>query len=258
MSGIFNKEYGFVPCLAGKQLWKVPKFSYMKSPRPDFGFMLLTDGKIDITYESGEISACPGEIVFLPKNSYYEVHFHIESGSVEDYLINFEADADSLNIKHPIKIASHISEECKEKFVSFVEENHNFDEVTFKRMGDFYLLFHLIMNSHREDSPREKMLVKAKELLKNDNDISIREIAKECAVSESGLRKIFVDDMGMSPNKYRIDIKIDKARYLLEATDMTVGEISDSLGFFDTAYFCKIFKTKVGVTPKKYSKLKKL
>ena len=81
------------------------------------------------------------------------------------------------------------------------------------------------------------MIARAKALLSEDDGYSIEKIAKDCAVSESGLRKIFKDNLGVSPIQYRITEKITKAKYLLEATDMTVDEISDKLGFFDTAYF---------------------
>ena len=84
------------------------------------------------------------------------------------------------------------------------------------------------------------------------------EIAKECAVSESGLRRIFKEQTGMTPVEYRLAARINQAAYLLEATGMSVSEIADKLGFFDTAYFCKIFKRQMGMTPREYSKNKKM
>ena len=38
----------------------------------------------------------------------------------------------------------------------------------------------------------------------------------------------------------------------------TVSEIAEELGFFDVAYFCKVFKKQMGVTPKQYSQNKNI
>ena len=46
----------------------------------------------------------------------------------------------------------------------------------------------------------------------------------------------------------------EKAKMLLETTDIPIKEISDSLGFYDTAYFYKTFMKAIKITPKEYRK----
>jgi AraC-like DNA-binding protein len=72
------------------------------------------------------------------------------------------------------------------------------------------------------------------------------------------LRKIFSDQIGISPTQYRLKEKLNQAKYLLESTDMSVGEISDNLNFYDTAYFCKLFHKQMGLSPKQYRQNKML
>ena len=62
----------------------------------------------------------------------------------------------------------------------------------------------------------------------------------------------------MTPVEYRLYAKLRRAAYLLESTDMSVCEVSNEIGFFDTAYFCKVFKKHMGITPKQYSHNKKI
>ena len=69
---------------------------------------------------------------------------------------------------------------------------------------------------------------------------------------------MFKEQTGITPVEYRLYAKIKKASYLLESTDMTVYEISEQLGFFDAAYFCKMFKKYKGMTPKQFSQNKKI
>lgn len=63
---------------------------------------------------------------------------------------------------------------------------------------------------------------------------------------------------GMSANEYIRQVRMAKAKdYILEGK-MTMGEISDTLGFSSQSYFRETFKTVFGVTPTAYvSSLKK-
>ena len=56
----------------------------------------------------------------------------------------------------------------------------------------------------------------------------------------------------MSPNEYRINERINKAKKLLMSENMTVQEVAVILGFENVGYFCKLFKEKTGTSPGKY------
>ena len=70
-----------------KQYWNKSKYSYLTTPRPDFGLMLILSGSVDFVTEAGTVSARAGNAIFLPKHSHYEAHF---GGDVEDYLVCFD------------------------------------------------------------------------------------------------------------------------------------------------------------------------
>ena len=53
-------------------------------------------------------------------------------------------------------------------------------------------------------------------------------------------------------DRYRIDIKMDMAKKMLENSDTSVTRIAELLGFESNAYFCKLFKKKNGITPSEY------
>ena len=60
--------------------------------------------------------------------------------------------------------------------------------------------------------------------------------------------------MGMSPKQYILEKKIARAKEFLDATEASILEISNSVGFLDPLYFSRIFKKKVGVGPEEYRK----
>ena len=256
---MFEKQCNLVPTKAFQQHWSQARFSYMENPRPDYGIMLVLNGQIDfVSPQMDTLCAKAGDIIFLPKNSYYEARFRIELGEIDNYLINFEADKDFEYAK-PMLISENASFSSADLFHQFIDENYKKESMDFRSKGLFYLLLDSILNENetRKSVPNE-IFEKAKILLKKTENIPISQIARECSVSESGLRKIFSDKIRMSPTQFRLKEKFNQAKYLLESTDMSVGEISDKLSFYDTAYFCKMFHKQTGMSPKQYRLNKKL
>lgn len=49
-------------------------------------------------------------------------------------------------------------------------------------------------------------------------------------------------------------IRLAKAENLIKTTDLNISEIVYSIGFTSRSYFCKIFKTEYGCSPKQYKK----
>lgn len=79
----------------------------------------------------------------------------------------------------------------------------------------------------------------------------IDKLAKFVQLSTSNFYKIFKQEVGMSPNEYILQIRIDKAKELL-MHPISVNEVAYETGFSDANYFIKIFKKMVGTTPKHY------
>lgn len=255
----FNSDVNFLPTLARKQHWKEKNFSYLKMPRPDNGLMFLLNGRIDFIFKSGMVCAKKGDIIFLPQGSYYEAIFHTEYGDTDNYLINFNAAEVPVALRYPQKIVKNSTVEIERAFKQFVEEKYNCEDRKFKEKGNFYILLDMILNIDNVSvSSVDKTIENAKILLQGNEDMTISQIACRCSVSESGLRRIFKENTGMSPVQYRMTVKISKAKYLLESTDMTISAISDMLNFYDAAHFCRVFQKNTGVTPKKYLQTKKL
>lgn len=256
---MFENNCNFIPKNVIKQHWTQSRFSYIKNPRPDYGIMLVLNGQIDfVSPQMDTLCAKAGNIIFLPKNSFYEARFRIELGEIDNYLINFEADKDFCYIK-PTLISKNASFECTGLFGQFIDEMYNAQNMSFRSKGLFYLLLDSVLNSCKEEqSTYDTVFKKAKLLLAKNEDMPISQIARECSVSESGLRKIFSDKIGISPSQFRLKEKFSKAKYLLESTDKSVGEISDELNFYDAAYFCRQFCKETGVSPKMYRQNKKL
>ena len=80
----------------------------------------------------------------------------------------------------------------------------------------------------------------------------MEKLAKELPMGYSLFRKEFKRITGKSPNQYLLDLRLEKAKYLLVMTTLNISEIGYQTGFDSIFYFSKLFKKKYSCSPKKY------
>lgn len=102
-------------------------------------------------------------------------------------------------------------------------------------------------------TPEAMLYKKAMEYMEanTDKSLTVPDIAKICAVSESGLKRIFKKFAGMSVHKCFLNLKIKKALRLLRE-GKTVSEIAEELSFGSQSYFSVAFKRETGKTPSEF------
>lgn len=90
-----------------------------------------------------------------------------------------------------------------------------------------------------------------------NDDLSISALCRQFRISRSKLYKIAGEYFGKSVDRLTRQLRIDRAKEILENTDDSVSEVSSQVGFNDYNYFIKVFKKETGMTPKQYGKLMK-
>ncbi|HEY4390636.1 MAG TPA: helix-turn-helix domain-containing protein, partial [Paenibacillus sp.] len=83
-------------------------------------------------------------------------------------------------------------------------------------------------------------------------DISLQTVAKQINVNPSYLSRIFKQETGENFVTYLTRFRIEKAQYYLRDRSFKVYEIADKVGYRNTAYFSKIFKKMMGLSPEEY------
>ena len=82
--------------------------------------------------------------------------------------------------------------------------------------------------------------------------LTLKEIASKSFMSEVYFRKIFKAEYGISPQKYIINLRIQKATELIETGDYSLKEVALLSGYNDYKYFSAEFKRLLGVSPSEY------
>ncbi len=83
------------------------------------------------------------------------------------------------------------------------------------------------------------------------DNIGLNELAMLVNMNPAYLSILFRNEVGMSYVKYLTDLRIKKAKELLDG-GMKVMEVSEKVGYYNYRYFCEIFKKYQGITPNEY------
>ena len=87
-----------------------------------------------------------------------------------------------------------------------------------------------------------------------NEDMTQQELSERFFLNPVYISQLFRKRTGMTYQNYLTRLRIDRARRYLEETDLMVYEISERVGYSDTAYFSRVFEKTTGIRPTDYRK----
>ena len=87
-----------------------------------------------------------------------------------------------------------------------------------------------------------------------DHHWTVDEMAAVCELSPAHFHKLFKLHEGISPMAYLTDLRLEKARELIETTYHQMKQIRRQIGMPSDSHFTRDFKKKFGLTPTEYRK----
>lgn len=222
--------------------------------RPFWGIILKFEGETVYRQNGAEYVSDNFNMVILPKGSSYEWkcnkagHFAVvefDSDFKYDEILTFSiSDGERFlkmikNIEYKRNIKKHLYEqECIRDIYSLIIELSKPEE---KR----YL----------PEEKRKKIAPAIDYIAKNyTGQIKNETLSSVSGISEVYLRKLFSEIYGVSPMAYVKNLKIKKAKEMLESDFGSISDIAHSLGYSNIYDFSRDFKKQVGVSPTKYIK----
>lgn len=84
--------------------------------------------------------------------------------------------------------------------------------------------------------------------------LRVEEIAAACGMSGGSFSRAFRATYGLPVTEYVVNYRIGEARRMLRRPRVSITDVAYATGFSDHAYFDRVFKAHVGVTPSTYAR----
>ncbi len=111
------------------------------------------------------------------------------------------------------------------------------------------------LDTHDTGNTRRDIQVAARFMRQHyQSPLTMEQVAAVLHISEKHLCKLFKAEFGIPPQKYLINVRMEKAAALLKTTDLKIKEIAGSVGYSSQLNFSDAFKKHFGVRPGEYSK----
>lgn len=131
---------------------------------------------------------------------------------------------------------------------------------TLERQSLLALVLETVLRSTMEARPKGQQphkaraaALRAQEMIRERfaTQITLDELTTETGLSRSHLIHGFTKEIGASPHRYQIHLRIARARELL-ARGLSPALVATAVGFYDQSHFIYHFKKIVGVTPGRF------
>lgn len=225
--------------------------------RYDYYLIYVQEGSIDIQTKKLKTTLRKGHFIILPphnrtvysspknKNIHY-LWLHFTGTKAEELVKN-----SGLETNRVYSIGTHtiFPAYWKSLYREFVTNDNFFISACANILSSIFIdLSRLVNNKHRAYNLKSIHYIH-ENLYSN---LEMKTLAKIEGLSESRYRALFTKTTGISPINYIINQRMDAATDLLVNTTASISEIAKTVGYYDTYYFSRLFKKRIGISPSKY------
>lgn len=204
------------------------------------------------------------ELLYNLKTERYRESKKVLKSIIQNFLLSCDDTEEiKLNVE---KIIFEIHKVAREKGINeikdldhdFIQKNNDVFDIQNYLESFIDKIFDKIMKSRDYKDRNNDIKILLNYIEKNfQNGLTLKEVADYMNFSPYYLSKLFKNEMGINFIEYITIRKIEKAKELLENTDMPILNIALDLSYNEPNYFSRVFKKIVGMTPTEYRYKKK-
>ena len=211
-------------------------------PRPFAAFSCRLSGEGNFVIDGKRLEVEAGNIVFIPADMPYEVDYSSgQSIAVHLRDCNYlEAESMAAGDKKAVESAFF-------RMLSAWQDGRSANLI---KSDIFSVLAHLedAASGAPADAELELCLQYIEKNL-GDAELTVERLCREMHVSRSVLQRRFLKHLGVTPNRYIVKSRLNRALNMLAAGDMSVRSVAYTCGFSDEKYFSRVFKRAFGYPP---------
>ncbi len=242
----------------------------------------VTGGSARVEMPSGIYDLKPGYLYFIPAfttHSYvcdsnfslYYIHVYEEAdheqGILEELELPFEVEGTDLDCQLIARLcemnpflklpqSDPAVYDNHPMLISSLQMNQNrpFCDKVESRGILFLLISRFLKNARPRVDVRDDRIHQVLTFIRKnlDKHIDVDMLAGRCCMSKDHFIRVFKLQMGVTPNVFVTQKKMERSELLLVTTSEPLKAIADALGYDDYSYFNRIFKKHVGITPQQY------
>lgn len=242
-----------------RQEWHATRsFQCFDEPKRHNLFLFLDGGHITYTLKDGRtLTAHSGDVVYTPVGSEYRAALHgFDAPGAHTVGVNFhlrDEEGRALILSPDIQIFRPAQSDSISLLFHRLLHTAPAGDLTRRRI----LLMEILsaISAPRPDGA-PCYIADALSFLSEHIEAcpTVAELASHAHVSEVYFRRQFKRYTGKTPLEYRNELRLERARAYLEYGDISVQEISDSLGYATVSHFIKEFRRLHGCSPLRYRK----
>lgn len=243
---------------------KLVRLYWCQHPQDHYVFMHAHEYYELIYYESGNGKSIidgeiypiePGSIALIEPNA---VHDEKYASDGELVWCHFLCDKRDLALKSGILKSRYVRDTGLYEVLMRMKRESMERPYDYQRMLDIYLMEVLLILGRIAQQPAlteySNEIEYAKSFLKNNisRKIDLQILAEHIGYSYDHFRHLFKSKTTITLNRYLLNLRVAKAKEMLESNDELVETIAHKCGFQDTSRFISVFKQETGYTPNRY------
>lgn len=241
---------------------KIPGQEVGRHQHAEHEFFLPLQGEITVNYDGKEAKAGPGRMLYVPPDLDHSFSSAAQgSGERVIWLIDQKTWAKHVRGKFPpssfpinalakelvFYLLIHREAQGAKYFIAALVES------LFESLQSAELEKKNISSDHLAGRISDARIQRAMELMEKElGAISLSEVAKRSGLSLRNFNRLFLKEAGLGPKDYLLLRRVEKAKWLLRETKMTVTDIALEVGYNSLSKFIATFKRLEGVLPSDY------
>lgn len=140
--------------------------------------------------------------------------------------------------------------------VNYYEKiNRLLDSRSLKIWINNYIRWIMDYQSYTSDNSQMSMMIRAKRFIMdnyNNPELTLKSVAGYVDLNEKYFSSRFTKEVGSTFSNYLTEIRIRKAKELMDKTDLKMYEISQQVGYNNVEHFTRVFKKVCRISPRSY------